>query len=259
MSSYEAPNKAAGNNCIPFPWKLHEMLSCAKTEDFESVVSWLPDGNSFKVHDQDEFVSNILPAYLENQTKYKSFQRQLNLWGFERILHGDWKGGYYHKDFVKGQESHCQRLTRQKVKRKSRAARALLSPSSSTESLTELNKSAQVKSVVPREVFEDHKDDIIKDLMFSFDNLVDSPQNGDPLLFEGRQFFFVQEYNQREGPRKQTPASSTSKDLSSFSFDHTLQESRALLRKLLEPVRSDDTLKFDGLDVGSAIKSAMSA
>jgi hypothetical protein len=89
------------SHCIPFPWKLHEMLSCAKTEDFESVVSWLPDGNSFKVHDQDEFVRNILPAYLENQTKYKSFQRQLNLWGFERILRGDWKGGYYHKDFVK--------------------------------------------------------------------------------------------------------------------------------------------------------------
>lgn len=221
MSSYEAPNKAAGNNCIPFPWKLHEMLSCAKTEDFESVVSWLPDGNSFKVHDQDEFVRNILPAYLENQTKYKSFQRQLNLWGFERILHGDWKGGYYHNDFVKERPSLCQLLTRQKVKRKSRTR--TVSPSTSIESLVD-----------SKEIDYNHQrcisTDPIKDLFFSFDNLVESAQDGDAVLFEGRQFYFVQEYKQAEESR-QTP----SRKEPSASFKQTLKESRELLRKLLEP------------------------
>ena len=58
-----------------FPWKLHEMLELADQEGFESIVSWLPNGRSFKVHNPIVFVEKIMPNFFQ-QTKYKSFQRQ---------------------------------------------------------------------------------------------------------------------------------------------------------------------------------------
>jgi HSF-type DNA-binding len=60
---------------VLFPWKLHEMLTCAENEGKDDVVSWLPDGAAFKVHNVTDFVSKMLPSYFK-QTKYKSFQRQ---------------------------------------------------------------------------------------------------------------------------------------------------------------------------------------
>jgi hypothetical protein len=58
-----------------FPWKLHEMLELADQEGFDSVVSWLPDGRSFKVYNPVKFVEEIMPNFFL-QSKYKSFQRQ---------------------------------------------------------------------------------------------------------------------------------------------------------------------------------------
>jgi HSF-type DNA-binding len=68
---------------------------------FADVVSWQEGGKSFKVHDGARFASQVLPRYF-NQTKFKSFQRQLNMYGFRRIQHGKLKGGYVHKSFVRG-------------------------------------------------------------------------------------------------------------------------------------------------------------
>ena len=58
-----------------FPWKLHKMLELADQEGFGNIVSWLPDGRSFKVHDPSTFVEQIMPNFFL-QSKYKSFQRQ---------------------------------------------------------------------------------------------------------------------------------------------------------------------------------------
>jgi HSF-type DNA-binding len=45
-----------------------------------------------------------------------SFQRQLNLYGFQRLTRGPDAGGYYHELFLRGREFLCQHLTRTKVK-----------------------------------------------------------------------------------------------------------------------------------------------
>ena len=60
-----------------FPFKLHRLLNAAHAQGLESIVSWTPDGNGFKVHNVEQFVKNILPQFFSKQTKYKSFQRQL--------------------------------------------------------------------------------------------------------------------------------------------------------------------------------------
>jgi hypothetical protein len=47
---------------------------------------------SFVVHNRTEFVKHIMPAFFR-MSKYESFQRQLNLYGFNRITAGRDKGG----------------------------------------------------------------------------------------------------------------------------------------------------------------------
>jgi len=64
-----------GNKSLRFPWKLHEMLDESEKMGLDSIVSWLPDERSFKVHDPDTFVQDIMPKWFR-QSKYKSFQRQ---------------------------------------------------------------------------------------------------------------------------------------------------------------------------------------
>jgi len=56
-----------------------------------------------------------MPIYF-NQTKFASFQRQLNLYGFRRITQGRDKGAYYHESFLRGRRILCQHMKRQKIK-----------------------------------------------------------------------------------------------------------------------------------------------
>ena len=51
-----------------------------------------------------------------SQTKYPSFQRQLNLYGFSRFSHGPDKGAYYHHCFIKGHEQLVRSMQRTKIK-----------------------------------------------------------------------------------------------------------------------------------------------
>lgn len=99
-----------------FPWKLHAMLDMADQKGFREIVSWLPDGKGFKVHDPAAFVEKIMPTFF-HQSKYKSFQRQLNLWSFERLSAGPDKGGYSHPNFfIRDKRCKIYNMQRQKIK-----------------------------------------------------------------------------------------------------------------------------------------------
>lgn len=114
-SSMDQEAIARGGVATPFPWKLHEMLEDAAKENNESIVSWCPHGRSFIVHKPKIFVEKVMPTYF-NQSKFASFQRQLNLYGFHRITTGKDKGAYYHSCFVRGQVGLCKGMVRQKIK-----------------------------------------------------------------------------------------------------------------------------------------------
>ncbi|OEU23183.1 hypothetical protein FRACYDRAFT_166764, partial [Fragilariopsis cylindrus CCMP1102] len=87
------------------------MLDRSFSEGYGDVVSWVDDGQAFRVHNAEVFVDHIMRRFFK-QTKYKSFQRQLNLYGFNRIQHGNCKGGYKHKFFRRGQRTMCQLIAR---------------------------------------------------------------------------------------------------------------------------------------------------
>jgi hypothetical protein len=106
----------AKKECIQFPWKLHEMLNNADVEGFSDIVSWLPGStNSFKVHQPGVFVELIMPGYFK-RIQFKSFRRQINMWGFERIKGGAGKGGYRHPNFIRDMPSLCYMMKRVKIK-----------------------------------------------------------------------------------------------------------------------------------------------
>ncbi len=58
-------------NAFQFPWKLHDMLDRSSTEGYDDVVSWVDNGEAFRVHLPDVFVENVMPRFFK-QTKYKS-------------------------------------------------------------------------------------------------------------------------------------------------------------------------------------------
>ncbi|KAG7364845.1 HSF-type DNA-binding protein [Nitzschia inconspicua] len=106
---------AKGGVTTPFPWKLHIMLDHMEDSGDKSIVCWQPHGRAFIVHKPKEFVTQIMPRFF-NQSKYASFQRQLNLYGFSRLSHGRDKGAYFHACFVRGERDLCRKMIRQKIK-----------------------------------------------------------------------------------------------------------------------------------------------
>ena len=74
-----------------FPSLLHDLLDEVEMRDEADIVSWRPSGRCFKVHKRDDFMAKVLPRYFR-QTHYKSFVRQLNIWGFACIGKGPEKG-----------------------------------------------------------------------------------------------------------------------------------------------------------------------
>jgi hypothetical protein len=62
-----------------FPWKLHEMLDVVEQRGETSIVSWLPGGTSFRVHDPNKFVHQIINSiYTYFQQFRKLSRRQLH-------------------------------------------------------------------------------------------------------------------------------------------------------------------------------------
>jgi len=102
VTNLSTPKKAVDKELRqPFPVKVYEMLENAEKKEFSHIVSWNAAGTGFMVHDKDHFTKEIVPHYF-NLTKYKSFQRQLSLYGFQRVTVGPNKGLRYHEKLRKG-------------------------------------------------------------------------------------------------------------------------------------------------------------
>ena len=104
-----------------FPHKLYGMLD-VETAKVESCacgsVQWEKHGLTFRILDASRFEAETIPRYFKREsnsfnfvltfshkvkkfadTKYTSFQRQLNLYGFRRISKGEDQGSYFHPKF----------------------------------------------------------------------------------------------------------------------------------------------------------------
>ena len=96
-----------------FPVKLHKLIEYSERYGFSSIISWMPHGRSFKIHDEDAFVKNVMP-YFFYQTKITSFVRQLRMYGFHKIKgksNAD-RGSHYHELFLRSRSGLCDGIIR---------------------------------------------------------------------------------------------------------------------------------------------------
>jgi hypothetical protein len=91
------------------------MLEAMATNGSQHVVSWQPHGQAFRVHQPEVFARTIMARYFK-QTNYKSFLRQLNIYGYRRINKGMDNGAYYHSHFIRNKNSMSLRMVREKIK-----------------------------------------------------------------------------------------------------------------------------------------------
>jgi hypothetical protein len=93
------------------------MLGVVASNGNEDIVSWQPHGKAFRVHKPQDFAKLIMPHYFK-QSQYKSFQRQLNIYGFNRINKKGTRdmGAYYHEEFIRGEKNQSLKIVRQEIK-----------------------------------------------------------------------------------------------------------------------------------------------
>lgn len=103
--------------------KLFQLLEDMERQNGTWIVSWSSDGDSFRVHNNSVFVQKVMPRYFR-QTKYKSFQRQLHLYGYYRVTAGKYRGSYCHPMFLKNRRELCQQILPMKKTRQSESGTA---------------------------------------------------------------------------------------------------------------------------------------
>jgi hypothetical protein len=115
MDLQEASAMSTSTQDCLFPLRLHRLLDSTEKTGKSCIVSWLPGGKSFRVHDRAVFANKVLPLFF-GTSKYKSYQRNLNLWGFRTVPKGPEKGRCFHPRFQKGLPNLCHSMERVTVK-----------------------------------------------------------------------------------------------------------------------------------------------
>mmetsp|Transcript_50150 Transcript_50150/g.121513 ORF Transcript_50150/g.121513 Transcript_50150/m.121513 type:complete len:335 (+) Transcript_50150:170-1174(+) len=120
----KAANSSSSKKREIFPQKLHEILADSSLSD---IITWLPHGRSFVIIRPDLFCEQVLPKYLppvdsRGSTKYPSFTRKLNRWGFRQATRGADTGAFHHPFFCRDQPELCLQMVCQKSRDRQTAA-----------------------------------------------------------------------------------------------------------------------------------------
>lgn len=104
------PFAGKGKKEPPFPLKLHQILS---NPEFQECICWNPHGRSWRILKPPVFEQIVIPLYFRH-AKYASFMRQVNGWGFRRIVSGNDHNSYFHELFVRDCPQLCMKMKRMK-------------------------------------------------------------------------------------------------------------------------------------------------
>jgi len=105
-----------GKRGVPqqFPRRLYEMLESEarliQTDpEHRTIITWSDSGKAFRIKNVALFASHVLPKYFRT-SKFSSFQRNLNLYGFSKVRRGPDTDMYAHPAFVRGQPESLSHL-----------------------------------------------------------------------------------------------------------------------------------------------------
>lgn len=88
------------------------------------ILSWLPHGRAFCIHDPSRFETEVMPLYIR-MTKLSSFYRQLKAYGFIELRQDGSKKYFYHEMFLRGKPFLCSRVKMSKDKPASRSKKKM--------------------------------------------------------------------------------------------------------------------------------------
>jgi len=102
-----------GRYQVIFPQVLFKLLEKSDSSGYSHIISWLPHGHAFKIHDEKLFKEYVLREYFNSTLE--SFKRQLYIYGFKKIgkRFAD-SGAYYHAKFIFRQQHLCNRIDKWK-------------------------------------------------------------------------------------------------------------------------------------------------
>jgi hypothetical protein len=85
-----------------------------------NIISWSPTGLAFKVHSRTAFEKVVMPGYFTSASgpMFRSFQRQLNIFGFRVVndVSSPDFGQYRHPLFQRGKPELCAQMKREKIR-----------------------------------------------------------------------------------------------------------------------------------------------
>lgn len=93
----------------PFLTKTYQLVDDPSSDD---MISWNEHGNAFVVWRPAEFARDLLPKYFKHNN-FSSFIRQLNTYGFRKIVSDRWE--FANDYFRRGEKSLLREIHRRKI------------------------------------------------------------------------------------------------------------------------------------------------
>jgi HSF-type DNA-binding len=96
---------------LSFPTKLYKILKASDHGHHTEIIGWLPDGDAFTIHSEQDFCDVVMKNYFK-QTNFKSFTRQLYLYGFLKTSSGPESRIFHHPQFLRSNPQSCIAIKR---------------------------------------------------------------------------------------------------------------------------------------------------
>ncbi|XP_074646378.1 heat shock factor protein-like [Tubulanus polymorphus] len=139
-----AAGMTMGSNTVPA--FLTKLWTLVEDPEYDDLICWDTTGKTFHVLDQARFAKEILPLYFKH-SNIASFIRQLNMYGFRKVMTIDQGGLKYEKDdmqfqhpfFIRGEEGMLEFIKR-KVPTNKEEAKVLKQDDSMSKVLVDVNQ-----------------------------------------------------------------------------------------------------------------------
>ena len=93
--------------------KLYHMLEHLEATGLANIISFQPHGRALRIHLHQRFLDDILPQHFPDINNIASFLRQLNIYGFRRMItNGPDRDSYFHAMFLRGRPDLCSLIER---------------------------------------------------------------------------------------------------------------------------------------------------